>query len=295
MDISNNIGIDKIILGTVQFGLNYGINNQSGKPSDEQIFSILDEASRCGINRLDTADAYGEAMAVIGRYHQKKKGTFKILSKFSFSDSNKNIAQKLKRALKILGVDSLEVYSYHSFQDFVDNQESQEMLSAFKKQKLIKKIGISVYTNREFETVIDSKIIDVIQIPCNVFDNCSKKGALIARAKKNGKEIHVRSVFLQGLFFMNEDKIVNKLKPLVPYLKTVKAFCKKEKMSVSELALTYAVFNPGVDGVLIGVDNLKQLAENLNCLNPAHFEKINDFAETLNIKEIELLNPVNWK
>lgn len=286
--------MNKIILGTVQFGIKYGINNKNDKPSKTQAFAILDEARRSGIERLDTADAYGDAVDVIGKYHLSHNA-FKILSKFSFSDNGKDVVKKAENALKILGINAFDVYSYHSFKDFINNHESQEILVKLKEQKFINKIGISVYTNQEFETVIDSEIIDVIQIPFNIFDNYNKRGVLIARAKQNGKEIHVRSVFLQGLFFMDEINIAAKLKPLVPYLKKVKNFCKEKNISVNELTLMYAISNPNIDGVLMGVDSVEQLSENLKYLKTEHVQIINNFVETLDIKEFELLNPVNWK
>jgi len=286
--------INKLILGTVQFGLEYGINNKKGKPPMRQSFAVLDKAYMGGIKRLDTADAYGNAIDIIGEYHTNH-GIFKILSKFNFSDNDYDIFKKVKNTQKILGINTFEVYSYHSFKDFISNKKTQEKLSKLKQQKLINKIGISIYTNQEFEIVIDSDIIDVIQIPFNILDNYNKKGALIARAKQKGKEIHARSVFLQGLFFMDETDVITKLKPLVSYLERIKNFCKKQEIPVNELALMYVISNPEIDGVLIGVDNVEQLTENLNCLKCKHTQAINDFVNTLDIKEIELLNPTNWK
>jgi len=293
--INKDVSIKKIILGTVQFGLNYGINNQSGKISEEQSFVILNQAYRSGIERLDTSDNYGNAIKVIGRYHHASHKIFKILNKFSFLDNDKNIVRKVDNSLKILGINIFDVYSYHSFKDFIDNHELQGILMKLKKQKLINKIGISVYSNQEFEIAINSEIIDVIQIPYNIFDNYNKRGVLIARAKHNGKEIHIRSIFLQGLFFLNERNIFSKLRPLMPYLRKIKDFCKKQNISVNELALTYAISNPDINGVLIGVDSIEQLTENLNCLKSEHTQVITKFVETLDVKETELLNPVNWK
>ncbi|HUX95600.1 MAG TPA: aldo/keto reductase [Bacteroidales bacterium] len=285
---------NKLILGTVQFGLDYGINNHSGKPSEEQTFNILDEARRLGIKRLDTADAYGKAINIIGRYHSKHH-VFKILNKFTFSDQSCDIAGKVNKSLKTLNIDSFDVYSYHSFFDFESNHESQKILQGLKNEKLIKNIGISVYTNQEFEKAINSEVIDVIQLPFNILDNHVKRGLLLEKAKKNSKEIHVRSVFLQGLIFMNEVQIPEKLKPLSPYLMNIVSFCRNQHLSLAEIAMTYAFTYPYIDGVLIGVDNIDQLKTNISCIRSEYADTITDFIETINVTEAELLNPSFWK
>jgi aryl-alcohol dehydrogenase-like predicted oxidoreductase len=286
--------MNKIILGTAQIGMSYGINNQTGKPSENDSIAVLNEAYRRGIRKLDTADTYGDAIDIVGRYHAGHN-KFNILNKFSLSDGNTDIIRKVERALRILRINEFEVYSYHSFNDFIANNKISKILMKLKKEKLIKKIGISIYTNQEFETGINSEMIDVIQIPFNILDNNNKKGSLITKAKQNGKEIHTRSVFLQGLFFMDEGNIISKLRPLVPYINKVKSFCEIQGMSINKLSLMYAISNPNIDGVLVGVDSVEQLKENISYLKPDHIGSIIKFVETLDVKEVELLNPVSWK
>jgi uncharacterized protein len=284
---------NKIILGTVQFGLNYGINNSAGKPSEMEVFSILDIASQYGINCLDTADAYGDSIFVIGHYHQKTNNKFKILSKFKNVNQGE-LMQIAKKSLDSLNVSQFEVYSYHSYNDYLNNQSVINDLLELKAIGLVKKIGISVYTNTEFMKVIDDKNIDVIQLPFNILDNQNLRGSLIEKAKQNGKEIHVRSIFLQGLFFMDFNRFPEKLLPLKPYIKSIKEFSNFESVSIQSLALSYAIFNDNIDNVLIGVDNSTQLLNNIDSIqnNTKVFEYINN---TIFVKETELLNPVNWK
>jgi len=286
--------MNKIILGTAQFGMAYGINNQKGKPPEDSSFVVLKEAYRRGIERLDTADAYGNAIEIIGKYHSSNK-KFKILNKFRLSNDSTDIIRNVEHSLKILKINSFDVYSYHSFKDFITGVNTSKILMKLKKERLINKIGISVYTNQEFETVINSEIIDVIQIPFNILDNNNKKGALIVKAKRNGKEIHARSVFLQGLFFMNETNIIPKLRPLVPYLRKIKNYCTRQEISINELSLMYVISNRDINGVLIGVDSAEQLRDNLNYLKSEHIRSITKFIATLDVKEANLLNPTNWK
>lgn len=283
----------KIILGTVQFGLKYGINNHSDKPTQNEVFDILNFACDSNIDSLDTADAYGDSIEQIGNFHKANKFRFKILSKFKEINSNA-LHEKIDNSLRTLNVDRFEVYSYHSFRNYIDYPNLKNELITLKNQGLINKVGISVYSNKELEQVTNDGFIDVIQLPYNILDNDNLRGSYLELAKMNKKEIHIRSVFLQGLFFMDLNLLPEKLLPLKPYLQLIHSYCNHNSVSIKSLALNYALHNKNIDYVLIGVDNKNQLAENLIpsfAINDA-FEFIN---QNIRIKEIELLNPTNWR
>jgi aryl-alcohol dehydrogenase-like predicted oxidoreductase len=216
---------NKLILGTVQFGLNYGINNLTGQPSEQEVFNILDEAYLQGIQSLDTADAYGNAINIIGNYHLKRNNTFKILSKFNGIEKGE-LKQNAKKTLEKLHIPAFEVYSYHSFSSYSDRPYLMDELLLLKQLGLIKKIGISIYTNDELQYVINDGFIDVIQLPFNLLDNQNIRGNLIDHAKQKEKEIHIRSVYLQGLFFMDKDSLPERLLSLKPYLQSLYDYCK---------------------------------------------------------------------
>lgn len=283
---------EKLILGTVQFGLNYGINNLIGKPSEKEVFEILDEAAQQGITSLDTANAYGNAMELIGKYHRSRNIKFNVLSKFK-NVSKGNLKDDINRGLDDLNIESFDVYSYHSFSDFYDNQYLSEELQKAKQTGRIKRIGVSVYTNEELEKVVSSDTIDVIQLPYNLLDNENIRGELLSVAKSKHKEIHTRSVFLQGLFFKNTQTIPEKLAGLSPYIDQVTEVCNRESISIESLALSYVLFNKNIDNVLIGVDTKEQLLANINSI-VAKSEIFEYIDRTIKVKEVELLNPVNW-
>jgi len=288
-----NQNYNKLILGTVQFGLNYGINNSSGKPSENEVFEILDMASEENIELLDTADAYGNAIEQIGLYHQQRKNRFKILSKFKEVKAGE-LFDHARNSLNKLHITHFEVYSYHSFVDYLNYPYLKDELQSLKDKKLIKKIGISVYSNAELQQVITDKDIDVIQLPYNLLDNHNIHGLYIDQAKHNNKEIHTRSVFLQGLLFMNEEAIPQKLISLKPYIQKIRSYCKNESINLQSLALSYAIYNKHIDYVLIGIDTKDQLLKNIESV--ANLKNAFDYInQNINVKETELLNPVNWK
>ena len=288
----------KIVLGTVQLGLDYGINNQLGKPDLNNSFEILQTAYNSGISFLDTAEAYGDAVDIIGKFHAEKKVEFNIISKFgsikSETDLNKNISETLTK----LNQNSLYAYLFHSPSDIKKLQTLPKLVSQLNDLKSggkIKKIGISIYTNDDFEQAIKNPLIELIQFPFNVFDNNNKRLEILKKAKDNGKEVHCRSVFLQGLFYKKPNEIPNKLTLLIPYLEVLNSISKKLNLTITELALNYALSNPYIDKVLIGVDSVNQLNQNISNINfnltQSDFKLID---ENINIKEEELLYPYNW-
>jgi aryl-alcohol dehydrogenase-like predicted oxidoreductase len=283
----------KLILGTAQFGLNYGVNNSYGRPSQKEIFSILDFARLQGIEMLDTADAYGNAIEIIGLYHQKRSHRFRILNKFKIQ-KRKEIIKHANNTLNQLCISHFDVYSYHSFDDYINFPHLKEDLLILKDQKLISKIGISVYTNYELMHVIDDNDIEVIQLPYNLLDNQNIRGEYLNYAKKNGKEIHIRSVFLQGLFFMDEQLMPEKLFPLKAYLTTIKDYCRKESINIGSLAISYPIYKNNIDSVLIGVDSKDHLRNNIESIIDLKnaFDYIDNW---IKVQEIELLYPFNWK
>ena len=284
--------MSKLILGTAQFGLKYGITNYIGKPSKNQVFAILDTAGEQDIEYLDTADAYGNSIELIGHFHKQQKYHFKILSKFRVTKAGE-LMEQAKISLNKLLIPCYHVYSYHSFADYNNHQYLKDELQLLKNNGLIKKIGISVYTNLELEKVITDEIIDVIQFPYNLLDNQNIRGLNIRTAKCYQKEIHVRSVFLQGLIFMDEGSIPVKLMPIKRYIKEIREYCFKNSITMESLALSYAFFNKNIDNVLIGVDTKDQLLRNLESITNLKdaFDYIN---QNINIKETDLLNPINW-
>ena len=285
---------NKLILGTVQFGLHYGINNSKGKPDFGEVCSILDAAIASGITTLDTAPAYGDAIQVIGKYHQIRKSRFAIISKFHASNASKNISKELGDSLEILQIPFIDVYLFHSYQDYLENPSALECLIQEKERGRIKKIGVSIYTNDQLKEIIKNKNVDLVQLPYNLLDNNSQRGDLIQQAKDIGLMIHTRSVFLQGLFFTDLENLPQKLSPLKTYLKQIRNIVEENEISLSALALQYVLTNSFIDGVLIGVDSTHQLQENISMSKYFIDSSVLDRISKIVVKESELLNPVNW-
>ena len=289
---------DKLILGTVQFGLPYGINNPSGMPDYNEVSSILTLAHESGITLLDTAEAYGVSQEVIGRYHNEQPFRFEVITKFDHRKDliSQDITERVETDLSILSVKQLYAYMFHSFADYKNySTPFESQLTSLQKRGVIQKIGVSIYTNEEMAQVIEKGNVQLIQLPFNLLDNFAQRGELIRKAKERGIEVHTRSVFLQGLFFMEDNTLPSKLAPLSPYLKALRNMAGSLGTSIQALALNYAVQSIGIDKVLIGTEKRHQLEANISALNQFIHPSLMKEIDELVVASPELLNPVNWK
>ena len=287
----------KLILGTVQFGLDYGINNSIGKPTNKNIYKILDYAYENGIRTLDTAESYGNAHLIIGNYLKKNsKKNFKIISKLN----SKQILNKGKlkfhivNKLKEFNIEYIHGYMIHDFKSFVQNEYLLRELESIKREGFINIVGISLYENDEIVNVINNyNNFDFIQVPFNLFDNEIRRGKVLKLAKKKKIKIFSRSTFLQGLFFKRLNFFPPNLNPLKKYIKKLKNIQVSSQTDINSIALNYCLSKKYIDKVLIGVDSLSQLKKNLNDIkdNNLDFQKEID---KMIVKETSLLNPNNW-
>ena len=287
--------IDKIVLGTVQFGLDYGINNASGQMTEQEVFKILDLAKKSDILTLDTAAAYGNAEQRIGNYLSSSidQNVFRIITKFNLKQGLSAI-ESLELSLNRLGVNQVDTIMFHSFDDFKNTGASEiDDLLKLKANKFIR-LGISLYTNDQINEICDLDLFEVVQIPFNALDNQALRGEFLEKLKRNNIETHTRSVFLQGLFFMHLDKIPQKLTPLRHYLARLNEISKEFQVNQAALVLHYALSKRYIDKVLIGVDSLKQLENNIAMLNLTVSNEALEAVDEIKVQDSFLLNPAVW-
>lgn len=283
----------KLILGTVQFGLSYGINNSAGKPTRETIFRLLDLAADAGIPALDSAGLYGDAESIIGAYFEKAGPRFRVNSKFK-AEGDGPIETQLARTLADLHTARLGVYFYHRFGEITSVPGSLDALQKLKEAGQIESIGVSVYTNEELAAAVAIPAVDAIQLPFNLLDNASRRGTLLREAKEKGKEVQVRSVFLQGLFFSEPDTLSPYFAPLLPQLEQLRRLSRAHNISMFDMALGYALAQPEIDYAVIGVDNERQLQQNLCAATVSLPDSLISEIDALQVSDESLLFPYNW-
>lgn len=188
----------RLALGTVQFGLDYGISNRAGEVADSELDSILALARRLGIETLDTAQAYGNAESRLGSRHT---GDFTMVSKLAPGTSATNVVACVDDSLRRLGRARLDGLLLHRSQDA--GSALFERLKDLQRQGKVGKLGVSVYSPQELEHWLEEgHPLQLVQLPANLLDQRFLRAGWLDRLQDMGCEIHIRSLFLQGLLLM---------------------------------------------------------------------------------------------
>ncbi len=280
---------ERMGLGTVQFGLGYGINNKFGRVKENEVQKILNYALSKGIDLVDTAYSYGKSEAVLGRF--SGLGQFKVVSKFP-KDLDPEIAIDI--SLKRLKIEHFYGYLCHHFESLKNNLAVWEKVLELKDKGLTEKVGFSLYFLDELDFLLEKSIeFDLIQVPYNIFDRRFEE--YFCALKDRGIEILVRSVFLQGLFFVEIDRLPEFFYPVREKIKEVQQISRDLGISLERLLLSWALSNECIDRVIVGVDSFDQFKKNTN-LDDSIVEKVKaidwDYFKEDNEK---IILPVNWR
>lgn len=252
--------ISKLILGTVQFGMNYGIANREGQPDLAKVRAILRSAAGHGIRILDTAAAYGTSETVLGTLLSEDpalKRHFQVVSKIpplpqdaSPEEIRTFITHSAENSLRNLKLDRLYGLLFHREEDSVH----LPVLKELQRQGKVEQGGFSV----DGALPDDISAAEMIQVPGNVLDR-----RFIPFPKSKPRKLFVRSVYLQGLLMMPEESVPAALAGVIPYRRKLTALAERSGMAPAELYMRYLLSFPEIDGVLTGVDNPDQLDFNV--------------------------------
>lgn len=285
--------IKKLILGTTQFGLDYGVNNEIGKISSNEIIKILDFAYEKNLITLDTASVYGNSENLIGEYLQKnQKKKFNLTSKIS-SDAE-SLTKQFLNSLQNMKTKKVHSVLFHSIELYNHFQnEINPFVNKFKGNGF-EELGVSLYSNKDILSIVDDKDIDRVQVPFNLLDNASKRKSLFLKLKSKSKKIDTRSTFLQGLFFKPLSEIPVYFKPIKNQLLCLQNLSKDFQISMESIALSYVLQKDYVDSVLIGVDSLDQLKKNLSFINEVIPIELVNKIDSINVEREDIINPSLW-
>ena len=289
-----------LCIGTVQFGMHYGIASTE-HPTPEKSIEILEYAAQAGIRAIDTASSYGRAEEIVGKFlKHKNRSDFHVISKIKpdalsgissggFYDA---IKKSVETSLEKLNTDYLDGCLFHN-PDYVYNPEALGALSRLKQDKIARKTGVSVYLPEELDEAMDSADVDLVQIPLNILDQ--RMMPQLAE-KKPSLAVHARSAFLQGLLLMQEKDIPSHLSGIVPYLRQMDDYCEKWQISKNALLLAFMRFQKNINEIVFGVDSLQHLKQiiadyNTKVNQPSVLELAKQFGQV----EDYILRPNLWK
>jgi aryl-alcohol dehydrogenase-like predicted oxidoreductase len=292
--------MNRIALGTVQFGMQYGVSNNNGQTTQDQVREILKLAKKNDIRTLDTAALYGESESVIG-LSTENSYDWKIVTKTpQFVDKSINAIhiKQLEKSFKqsLLNLNKRSVYGLllHSCDDLLKHNGELifKSMEELKSAGLVKKIGVSVYNSKQLDAILEKFNVDIVQLPINIFDQHFFLGGWLKRLKDNNIEIHARSVFLQGLLLMSPDSLPPYFSPIKEKMVKFSKMASNFSLSKLELALSYVMSIHEIDQVVIGINNLQHLHEIINAASIR--VSTSDFSNLL-IDDPAFINPTNWK
>ena len=262
--------MSRLALGTVQFGMSYGISNTAGQVPPDEVSKILGYCKSNGIDTLDTAQGYGESETVLGLFDLSP---FKIVTKLMGN-------ARLEDSLERLRIQSVYGLMFHRENECTD--ETWKQFESCKAQGLAKKIGVSVYTPEALESLVEKYPVEIVQFPMNILDQSFVP--LLPKLKEKGIEVHTRSAFLQGLLLMDRipeyfapvrDKIESIPKPRLGYALD---FCRKQEQ---------------VDKTVLGVTCLHDLQEIVAAYSCGVPEEA-DYSRYA-VSDERYINPSLWK
>ena len=284
----------KLALGTVQFGLNYGVANQQGQVSQDEAKAILEHAWSSGMDTLDTAIAYGDSEQRLGDIGIKN---WRVVSKLpavpvQSGDISHWVTSSVTESLQRLKVTRLYGLLLHQPQQLMgrDGDELYRALQQLKDDGLIQKIGVSIYDPAELDLLSSRYQLDIVQAPFNIMDRRLIESGWLARLTRQNTELHVRSVFLQGLLLLKTNARPEKFNRWQTLWKRWDTWLAERNLHPLEVCLAYALSFPEIGRVIVGVDSSKQLIEILGASTAVSAEWPHD----LWTDDIDLLNPSHW-
>lgn len=283
-------------LGTVQFGMNYGVQN-NGRPNLELVFNILDEAISNGVFCFDTAMAYGNAEQILGKYICERninKDYLKIITKGKSQSDLQIIINNINNSIENMHIEQVYGFLFHD-STVVYSKGKMNLLSEIKSNGYSENIGVSIYTPEEALKALEYDI-DIIQVPYNLFDSRLDKVDFFKKAKEKSIEIYARSSLLQGLALMDYNKLPSNVLFAKDYLIEFDNLCKKYGIDRLNAAVNYVASNDLIDYIVFGTDNLKQFKEYMVIKDKKlPIEFINEIKNCFSDVSEKLVNPVLWK
>ena len=287
-------------LGTVQFGLDYGVSNTEGKVQPDEAARILATARQRGVRIIDTAASYGDSERVLGEL-TGGGDPYRIVTKLP-SIGRERVTDRDIDGLRRSVDESLDrlrrsrIYGLlvHQADDLTapGGDGIYRLMDELKVSGIVEKTGVSVYTADQIDRIVERYAIDLIQVPVNVFDQRLISSGSIGMLHARGIEIHARSIFLQGLLLMPPESIHSRFAPYRNLIATYHSFLALHGMTPLEGAFAFARSIPEIDVVLTGVTSVKEFEANADAFHAAGPETP-DFSQFA-VNDERLVNPAMW-
>lgn len=287
--------VSKLALGTANFGLDYGIVNDFGKISDIELRKILLLAENSRIEVIDTAQAYGDSELRIGATVDSQ---FQIVTKIGIGlekNYSENIVAKLvEKSCEQLKRSKIYAVMLHRPELLLCNYGSKiaNDLKVLKEKNVVSKIGVSIYSPNILQDIQKLIDLDIVQAPFNIFDQRILSSGWADRLKQANVEIFTRSTFLQGLLLTQKQNLHPYFIENWPeFFNAWFDFLENDQNDAATVALNFALNQPWVNKVVVGVDSAKHLK---NLIQVEQFSTSIVFPQ-LECDDEKLINPSKWR
>lgn len=284
----------RIGLGTVQFGLHYGIANKGGQVSRGTAGAILALAETSGVDTLDTAIAYGDSEACLGEVGANR---FKIVTKLptvpeNVTDVRRWVHDQTQASLRRLRAPRVYGLLLHRSRAALgrDGEAVVQALGQLKAAGVVQKIGVSIYDPDELDALWPYFRCDLVQAPYNILDRRLATSGWLDKLKQSGAEVHARSAFLQGLLLMDAAARPTYFDRWRPLWNLWSQWLTENDLSPLRASLGFALARSEIDRVIVGVDSLDHLRDALSASDKADREPPVDLVST----DLDLLDPSKW-
>ena len=260
--------LQRLVLGSANFGNEYGLANNHQLLDRERVSNILETADGAGITYIDTAPSYGQSEIMLGSIGISK---FRMISKIPWIQTkNESVPERMRsivtESLKNLCCDNLHAILLHRPEQLFTNEGDEIFAELFsmKEQGLTKYIGCSVYDVSELENTVQKFRFDIIQLPLSVVDQRFLISGWIDRLVSSGIQVHARSIFLQGLLLMSKKLQPDWIQERDVVLKDWRQFLFETGYSPIEKCLEFVLGIKDISGILVGVDSVDHLTQIIN-------------------------------
>lgn len=286
----------RLMLGSAQFGQSYGIARAGRAPDLQEVCRILKSAREAGINGVDTAQVYGQSEEWLGKCGISD---WRVISKLPANipvaqpgDIDRYVSESVLSSLTHLQIDTLDGLLLHRAHALLDSggEKLYSVLRALKEKGFVRKIGISIYDPQELPPLMARFHLDIVQAPFNVLDRRMETSGWFDRLDEAGVEIHVRSIFLQGLLLMSQNQMPAIFDRWSELWTAWGRWLAESGKTPLQACLEFIASRQGIDQIIVGVDHVEHLRQILG----AYREVPVNVPETLSSMDTDLINPSRW-
>jgi len=287
--------MNRLALGTAQFGMPYGMTNRGGRPGQKTVKAVLQQAKAAGMDTLDTAIDYGDCETVLGR---AGINDWRVITKLpavpdDVTDVVEWTEQNVDQSMRRLQVDCLHGLLLHRPGQLMTSRGAKvyQVLEDLKCRGLVHAIGVSIYEPQELDTLSSHYHFDLVQTPLNIFNQQLLQSGWLHKLKPAGTEIHVRSVFLQGLLLLTPDELPEQFGRWRSLWDRWYAWLGETGLTPLQACLRFVLSQKEIDRVIVGIENRQQLRQIVDAAE----DSLPGIPADMHCNDPDLTNPTRWQ